>query len=166
MLGKARIRLNNLKTSLRFPCLGLNPIIDSINLMFDNNQSCWLQCIYLILKELNLINIFHNPLSLTNKTLYDIKQNLKHRFETHWLDAINNYKSKPSDMNRGNKLRTYATFKYQFLCESYINTLNFRERKALSMFRISAHKLEIERGRYTVPKTPVESVTVFVSSVI
>ena len=30
MLGKPRIRLNNLKTSLRFPCLGLNPIIDSI----------------------------------------------------------------------------------------------------------------------------------------
>ena len=33
MLGKPRIRLNNLKTSLRFPCLGLNPIIDSINLL-------------------------------------------------------------------------------------------------------------------------------------
>ena len=123
--------------------------------MFNNNQRCWLQCINLILKEHNLINIFHNPLSLTNKTLYDIKHNLKHRFEIHWLDAINNYKRKPSDMNSGNKLRTYATFKYQFLCESYINTLNFRERQALSKFRISAHKLEIERGRYPVPKTPV-----------
>ena len=31
MLGKPRIRLNNLKTSLRFPCLGFNPIIDSIS---------------------------------------------------------------------------------------------------------------------------------------
>ena len=30
MLGKPRIRLNNLKTSLRLPCLGLNPIIDSV----------------------------------------------------------------------------------------------------------------------------------------
>ena len=29
MLGKPRIRLNNLKTSLRFPCLGFNTIIDS-----------------------------------------------------------------------------------------------------------------------------------------
>ena len=27
MLGKPRIRQNNLKTSLRFPCLGLNPIM-------------------------------------------------------------------------------------------------------------------------------------------
>ena len=32
MLGKPRIRLNNLKTSLRFPCLCINPIIDSISL--------------------------------------------------------------------------------------------------------------------------------------
>ena len=30
LLGKPRIRLNNLKTLLRFPCLCLNPIIDSI----------------------------------------------------------------------------------------------------------------------------------------
>ena len=32
MQGLPSIRLNNLKTSLRFPCLGLNPIIDSINI--------------------------------------------------------------------------------------------------------------------------------------
>ena len=32
MLGKPRIRLNNLKISLRFPCLRFNLIIDSINL--------------------------------------------------------------------------------------------------------------------------------------
>ena len=31
MLGKSRITLNNLKTSLRFPCLGLNPIVDCIS---------------------------------------------------------------------------------------------------------------------------------------
>ena len=31
MLGKSHIKQNNLKTILRFPCLGLNPIIDSIN---------------------------------------------------------------------------------------------------------------------------------------
>ena len=34
MLDKPRIRLNNLRTSLRFPCLGLNPIIDANNLFF------------------------------------------------------------------------------------------------------------------------------------
>ena len=30
--GEPRIRLNNLKTSLGFPCLSLNPIKDSINI--------------------------------------------------------------------------------------------------------------------------------------
>ena len=34
MLDKPRIRLNNLRTSPRFPCLGLNPIIDANNLFF------------------------------------------------------------------------------------------------------------------------------------
>ena len=41
---------------------------------------------------------------------------------------------------------TYASFKYQFSCESYINSLNFRERQALCKLRPSAHTLEIERG--------------------
>ena len=49
MLGKPCIRLNNLKTSLRFPCLGLNPIIDSINLFILVNgnwssYSDWSDC--------------------------------------------------------------------------------------------------------------------------
>ena len=38
MLGKPRIRLNNLKTNLKFPCLCLNPIIDSISLAHGLRQ--------------------------------------------------------------------------------------------------------------------------------
>ena len=130
--------------------------------LFHNNQNCWIQFIYLILKELNLLYNFHKPFSLTNKTL--LKQKLKHRFERYWLADINNNKGKSSDMNSGNKLRTYATFKCQFSCESYIEALKFRERQALSKFRTSAHKLEIEKCRYTVLKTL--SVTVYVSNVV
>ena len=58
-------------------------------------------------------------------------------------------------MNSGNKLRTYATFEHHFLCKSYINPLKFQERQALCKLRTTAHKLEIERGRYKVPKTQV-----------
>ena len=39
MLGKLCIRLNNRKTSLTFPCLGLYPISDSIDLV--NELFCW-----------------------------------------------------------------------------------------------------------------------------
>ena len=38
MFGKPRIRLNNLTTSLRFLCLGLNPIIDSISPAYGLKQ--------------------------------------------------------------------------------------------------------------------------------
>ena len=38
ILGKPRLRLNNPKTSLRFPCLGLNPIIDSINILIKSHN--------------------------------------------------------------------------------------------------------------------------------
>ena len=38
MLGKPHIRQNNLKTSLRFPCLGLNAIKDSIS---PENRMVW-----------------------------------------------------------------------------------------------------------------------------
>ena len=42
MLGKPPIRLNNLKTNLRFPCLGLNPIIDTISLDSSANYHFFL----------------------------------------------------------------------------------------------------------------------------
>ena len=49
MLGKPRIRLNNLKTRIRFPCLGLNPIRDFIIVT----------CLYIYLFQLS-----NNPITL------------------------------------------------------------------------------------------------------
>ena len=122
--------------------------------MFENGNSCWLQSIYLTFKEVNMVNVFHNPFSL-NKIIFCLQKKLKQRSESKWLSDINNSKSKSSDINNGNKLRTYATFKSQFSCETYINSHKFQERQALAKFRTSAHTLETERGRYIVPKTPV-----------
>ena len=66
-------------------------------------------------------------------------------------------KSKNEDTN---KLRTYATFIRNFEQEKYVLLNNLEQRKVLSQFRISAHRLEIEVGRYTIPnKTPVSSRT-------
>ena len=48
------------------------------------------------------------------------------------------------------KLRTYRLIKQQFGFEKYLEVLPDRKRrKALAAFRISAHKLQIERGRYS-----------------
>ena len=54
-----------------------------------------------------------------------------------------------SDNYEGNKLRCYSGFKTKFEFENYLNIVkNPTHRKALAKFRISAHKLEIEVGRY------------------
>ncbi len=55
---------------------------------------------------------------------------------------------------QGNKLRTYATFKSSLEYEPYLDMVpNFSKRRNLTRLRISAHPLEIERGRYTKIKT-------------
>jgi hypothetical protein len=53
------------------------------------------------------------------------------------------------------KLRTYITFKADFGMEDYLTISNDKHRKAMARFRISAHTLAIERGRYTTPPTPL-----------
>ena len=60
-----------------------------------------------------------------------------------------------NDQN-GNKLRTYRTYKSQFQTEHY-DKLNMsrNQRKVLAKFRSCNLPLEIEKGRYTRPKTPL-----------
>ena len=53
-------------------------------------------------------------------------------------------------------MRTHNTFKHNFEYEQYLNMTNEEHRKSLTRLRISAHRLAIERGRYTKPQTPAE----------
>jgi len=55
------------------------------------------------------------------------------------------------------KMRSYNSFKSNFVYEEYLNMGNANHRKSMTRFRISAHRLEIERGRYTTPQTPPEN---------
>merc|ERR1712240_795106 len=55
------------------------------------------------------------------------------------------------------KLRTYATFKTETGYEKYlVNVRNFSIRSHVTKFRLSNHRLAIETGRHTTPKTPKE----------
>ena len=75
------------------------------------------------------------------KIINDFKQN--------WLKQLNN-----GDNNT--VLRTYRLFKQQFVMEPYLYKVKeAKYRIAISKLRASSHLLEIERGRYTRPKTPV-----------
>jgi hypothetical protein len=53
-----------------------------------------------------------------------------------------------SNSERNRKLRTYRLFKVCYEREKYLDLENVSHRKLLTKFRISAHNLYIERGRY------------------
>ncbi len=57
-----------------------------------------------------------------------------------------------------NKLRTYATFKSVFEIENYLLRTDIPPncKRSFARLRIGSHRLEIELGRYTVPKTDIE----------
>ena len=57
------------------------------------------------------------------------------------------------------KLRTYVKYKHDFKLEPYVTKLYFKNRQELSRLRLSDHKLKVEVGRYTKPKTPSEDRT-------
>ena len=74
---------------------------------------------------------------------------------------INSYKSEWNnnllDISRNPILRTYNIIKSEFKLEPYLSLVKHTKyRTALCKLRASSHTLEIERGRYTRPKTPVE----------
>ena len=80
------------------------------------------------------------------------KQKLIHTETVKWQAKL---MSNGNDQN-GNKLRTYRTYKTQFKTEDYVKiNMSRDQRKVLAKFRCCNLPLEIEKGRYTRPKTPV-----------
>ena len=72
---------------------------------------------------------------------YSTKAKLKERFSTFWKKSLN------SEIGM-DKLRAYKVFKKYV--KNYLDILPDRKRrKALTVFRLSAHNLKIERHRYS-----------------
>ena len=74
-----------------------------------------------------------------------IKQRIRDNYYQSWYAEINN----------SPRLSAYCRFKHNFNQEKYLDVIQENKYKiALSQFRISAHNLQIERGRYeNVPRT-------------
>lgn len=83
---------------------------------------------------------------------------LKHRlsdiFIQQWRVEVESTAGK-SRNEGGNKLRFYKLVKDNFAREKYLDILPNRDRVNLTRLRVSAHKLQIELGRYNNPPTPV-----------
>ena len=73
--------------------------------------------------------------------------NLKKRYENHWHSVLNDDATGTNKSRT--KLRTYRSFKRFFGLEKYLSLIKNEDiRACLTKFRLSAHKLRIERGRY------------------
>ena len=81
-------------------------------------------------------------------------------YKAHCKSAIvsnfkHNWQAKLHDLNKYPIMRTYALFKFDFECETYLNAVRDTRYKAISKFRLSSHNLERERGRHCNPKVLV-----------
>ena len=94
-----------------------------------------------------------------------IEKTVNSKFDRYFLEEINKV-NLGADGSDHNKLRLYKHFKGSFTPEPYLSLVKNRNQRAwLSRYRISAHNLRIESGRYTLPVTPVaQRVCVYCSS--
>jgi hypothetical protein len=110
---------------------------DQNNLTYKNRN--WVSQIKQILNEHGFGYVWLSQ-KLDNTTLQLIKQRIFDNYYQKWYSEINN----------SSKLKTYAIFKHEFKREKYLDTIKENYLKtALAKFRVSAHQLAIETGRYT-----------------
>ena len=91
---------------------------------------------------------------IINLTIKTVHRELKERYRGSWInDLHNDMRTQSADKN---KLRTYRQFKTSFSFEDYLMDItNINCRKLITKFRISDHSLQIEIGRRSVPRIPL-----------
>ena len=116
-------------------------------------NSNWLNTVKNTLKLIECEDIWNNGGDEFGDFQTNIIQRLLHeKFLIQWQTDF--YRQSFPDK----KLRTYSKFKSKFEMENYLLVLkNRNERRNLTRLRISAHNLNIEKGRHKRPvKIPVD----------
>lgn len=113
----------------------------------NDNISFWLkEKMKLLFHKTGFNHVWQNQNTFSkNRLMFAISRNLKEKFVHSWKDKISN----SSNINSGNKLRTYQQFKKEFEMEKFL-TLD-TDRTDLINFvriRISNSSLMIEKGRH------------------
>ena len=102
------------------------------------NKNNWAYQIKTILQDLGLGYLWINQ-EHCDIFLPEIKQRILDQYHQRWY----------SDINNSRRLASYCRFKHSFESEKYLDTIPEKKYKiALSQFRLSSHKLEIETGRH------------------
>ena len=110
--------------------------------------------------ELRLISLFNNAgFSDSFSAAYGCDRNLRNAIMCSYRDQFiqewhsNLMREYSLSGEGGNKLRTYRTFKKNFLLEPYlVNVTRTSFRVSITRLRIGCHSREIEVGRYHKPK--------------
>ena len=122
----------------------LGNVMVEMGAMADQSQDCWLTRVQKMEKMLNAPTL-PGPSRSSGKIL---RADLEQKFEHFWKIKLTEEKIGPDNINH-NKLRTYSTFKKNFSLEPYLGLVQNRsQRMHITRLRISAHNLNIERGRY------------------
>ena len=95
------------------------------------------------------IDLHHNNYSKDQFKQY-CKQQIRQNYISDWSETLRNIETHPI-------LRLYTTVKNDLSMEAYLHHVkDFRYRNAITKLRASSHNLEIERGRHSKPKIPVQ----------
>ena len=112
--------------------------------LHDEQKKSWYTSIQTLFKYFSINENY--ALNLKTKLKNYLCKKMQSKYDLIWQTELNN--DFRGNKLYGNKLRTYRLFKSRFCLENYLLQENFRYRHYLTKFRISAHDLEIERGRY------------------
>ena len=105
-----------------------------------DGKGCWLKIVEYLMKYVNydINDIGKNTDLKTFQQIFEKK--LKETYEKCWSEE-----SRPFNES---KLIFLSEYKRNFMFESYIDNLNFQNRKAVSKLRLSDHNFPIEKLRY------------------
>ena len=114
-------------------------ITESINLV-RNRHECWLAAVLFIFKTVGTDFDLNQRLMLENEDIIkEAKDKCRRMFEDKFFNEIRN----------SSRLLIFQDLKKKFQIEPYINEVKYyKYRSAITKFRISAHSLPIERGRW------------------
>ena len=101
----------------------------------------------------NWVSTARNLQQVYDVQLSDNNSNIKTKVQQHFQSVIMGRLKEQIIQDK--KLKTYAKFKTTYKFEAYLDTLSdFTERSCFAKFRLSAHNLQIEIGRFGKNKTP------------
>ena len=120
----------------------LPPLLCNAYKVSREMDSKWCKCIQAILNGAGYCEIWDSPHTVEHQAfLKELEHRLMDQYIQEWRQQL---------YNTEGKMRTYKTFKDNFILEPYLH-LPYHLRIPLSKFRVSAHTLQIEVGRYHLP---------------